>query len=393
MSTNDQSTFTLLQLPQSAPNDTTATLTEWVKPGSHWVGKGEAVAVAETTKSVFDIEAPAAGYLIPLVNAGAEAAIGQVIAVISAAEATVEQARSWLTAQEQADRSAAQDEADYARMATKKAELLAQRHQIDLQSVPAAGERITEADVQAYITARGRPAAPLPSPAWTDLVDDRFPANRVQRLLIIGGGNGAVQIIDALARLPQQRAVAIVDDNPALQGRHVAGVPVRGAIDAAAAAEWLAAGEFDAAVISISTSIPARERIFAHWKERSIPFANVIHPSSVVGMNVSWGEGNVVMALCHFGACAAVGDNNFLSAYCSIEHHCSLGSHCSFGPGVLTSSRVRIGDRVRFGTGIFIEPGVTVGADAVIASGVAIRQDIPERALLKAHQNYTLRSR
>ena len=101
-------------------------------------------------------------------------------------------------------------------------------------------------------------------------------------------------------------------------------------------------------------------------------------------MNVAWGTGNVVMALCHIGACAIIGDNNFLSAYCSIEHHNVLGSHCSFGPSVATSSRVHIGDRVRFGTGICIEPGVTIGADSVIASGLAIWQNIPERSLLKA---------
>jgi acetyltransferase-like isoleucine patch superfamily enzyme len=113
----------------------------------------------------------------------------------------------------------------------------------------------------------------------------------------------------------------------------------------------------------------------------------------VVGINVQLGEGNVVMALCHFGACATVGDNNFLSAYCSIEHHCVLGSHCSFGPGVVTSSRVHIDDRVRCGTGIFVEPGVTVGAESVIASGLAIAQNIPPRSLLKAKIGYTIRAR
>ena len=145
--------------------------------------------------------------------------------------------------------------------------------------------------------------------------------------------------------------------------------------------------------ISVSTSIPFRERIFTAWQARGIPFANVIHPSAVVGMNVALGEGNVVMAFCHFGACATVGDNNFLSAYCSIEHHCVLGSHCSFGPAVVTSSRVQIGDGVRFGTGIAIEPGVAIGAGSIIASGLAITQNIPAQSLVKAKVGYTVRGR
>ena len=396
--------FLPILLPQSGPNDVTAILVEWAKAAGERVSAGETVAVAETTKSVFDIEAPQAGHLYPLVVAGDEVAVGGVIAALSPAVASTEAAQAWLAAQQAAPERAQPDPAAGAKAATKKAELLAQRHGIDLENVPASGERITEADVVAYVTggAKGEgrgetlspsPQAPKPPPDRRDLVDGRYPANRIQRLLIIGGGNGAVQIIDALSRIPQQAAVAIMDDNAAIHGKTVAGVPVIGAIDVARAAGMLAAGDVHAVVISVSTSIPFRARIFAEWKEAGIPFANVIHPSAVVGMNVAMGEGNVVMAFCHFGACATAGDNNFLSAYCSIEHHCVLGSHCSFGPGVVTSSRVHIGDCVRFGTGIFIEPGVTIGAESVIASGLAIWQNIPARSLLKARLGYTIRSR
>lgn len=401
-------TFLSIHLPQSGPNDVTATLVEWTKAAGDYVQRGEVIAVAETTKSVFEVEAPQPGYLYPCAESGQEVAVGAVIALLSASQAADETVRAWLAAQQTHATSAAaspsaQPTAGANKLATRKAELLAQRHRIDLAQVPAAGDRITEADVLAYIAGAKsegqgaepqKPATPPPHHSTTqprDLVDDRYPTAHVQRLLIIGGGNGAVQIIDALTRIPQQRAVAIMDDNPALHGRTVAGTPVIGAIDGERAAHLRAAGEIDAAVISVSTSIPFRERIFTAWKALGIPFANVIHPSAVVGINVAWGEGNVVMALCHFGACATVGDNNFLSAYCSIEHHCVLGSHCSFGPGVVTSSRVQIGDRVRFGTGIFIEPGITIGAGSVIASGLAIWQDIPENSLLKAKVGYTMR--
>ena len=402
--------FTPIHLPQSGPNDVTATIVEWARTPGQWVQRGEVLGAAETTKSVFDLEAPAAGVFWPLAAVGAEVATGAVIAALGAEQSSQEAARAWLAEQAAAGATPATSAAAArpvtgaaggARTWTLKAELLAQRQGIDLLAVPAAGERITEADVHAYLAARavaGPAVAPSPGlpggqPEYADLVDDRYPAQRAQRLLIIGGGNGAVQILDALARLPQQRAVGILDDNAALHGKRVAGVPVLGAIDVERAVDLAAAGQFDAAVISISTSIPARARIFEQWKGRGLRFANVVHPSSVVGMNVAWGEGNVVMAFCHFGACAAVGDNNFLSAFCSIEHHCTLGSHCSFGPAVVTSSRVQIGDRVRFGTGIYIEPGIRIGADSVIASGLALTQHIPPNSLLKAHTGYSIRPR
>ena len=411
--------FIPIYLPQSGPNDVTATLVEWAKVAGHWVNASETVAVAETTKSVFDIEAPQAGYLYPLAQSGNDAAVGSVIAVLSPTPTSPEDAQAWFAAR-QTGHEPRPAEATAAKPATKKAELLAQRHGVDLTQIPAIGSRITEADVLAYVEkgtggkqrAATQPAGDMglggtaktavlpPSPQHfaaslerRDLVDDRYPTNRTQRLLIIGGGNGAVQIIDALSRIPNQTAVAIMDDNAAIHGQTVAGVPVIGAIDPVRAGGMLASGDIHAAVISVSTSIPFRARIFAEWKVAGIPFANVIHPSAVIGMNVAMGEGNIALAFCHFGACATVGDNNFLSAYCSIEHHCVLGSHCSFGPGIVTSSRVHIGDRVRFGTGIFIEPGVKIGSESVIASGLAIWQNIPERSLLKARLAYTRRTR
>jgi acyl-[acyl carrier protein]--UDP-N-acetylglucosamine O-acyltransferase len=51
-----------------------------------------------------------------------------------------------------------------------------------------------------------------------------------------------------------------------------------------------------------------------------------------------------------------VGNNNFISAMCNIEHHCRVGNHCTFGPSVIFSGGVEVCDEVKFGTGIFAEP-------------------------------------
>ncbi|MFM7582414.1 MAG: lipoyl domain-containing protein, partial [Caldilinea sp.] len=83
------SQFTSVHLPQSGPNDVTALLLEWSKEAGHWVNRGEVIAMAETTKSVFDIEAPQAGYLYPLLESGQEVAVGRAIAAISSEPSTV----------------------------------------------------------------------------------------------------------------------------------------------------------------------------------------------------------------------------------------------------------------------------------------------------------------
>lgn len=391
--------FVRVPLPQFGPNDVSAQILEWLVSEGAQVRAGEALCSVETTKSVSDVEAPAAGYVVTLVEAGASADTGQALAVVASAPASREEVARWLAEQE-AQAAAAQPATTTAQPKwTFKAELLARQQGIDIAAVPASGGRVTEADVRAYLA--GRPAAPASAPGAAgtasseahDLMDDHYPTGRTQRLLLIGGGNGAIQVLDAVAKIPGQRAVAIMDDNPALAGKSVGGVPVVGGIDLDRAVAMHREGGFDAAVITVSTSIPFRQRIFDEWHTRGIPFANIIHPSAVIGANVTLGEGNLILAFCNISACATLGDNNFISPYCSVEHHCVLGSHCSFGPAVVTSGEVHIGDRVRFGTGIFIEPHVTIGQDAVIGSGCALWSNVPAHSIVKTRPNYVIRRR
>gem|GEM_PF-543241 len=383
------SKFTAIRLPQSSPNDEYAIIGEWAKAAGDPVNVGEVICLAETTKSVFEIEATAAGYLIPMVELGRETQIGAIVAVISMEPATLEEATAWLDEQEKSANKPVANKPSTSW--TAKAALVAQRNDIDINLVPASGDKVTEADVLAYLEQASASDAEPDKQMVNDFVTDRYPSNGVQRLLILGAGNGSVQIIDALHKLPHQQAVAIMDDDSSRHGKQVAGVPIVGNIDLAQAQAMLTDGKFDAAIISISTNIPFRAKLFDEWHSAAIPFANVIHPSAVVGMNVRWGVGNVVMALCHFGACATIGNNNFLSAYCSLEHHSVLGHHSCFGPSVITSSSVVIGDRVRFGTGIFMEPRVQIGNDAVIASGCALWEKVPANAILKSKRGYIMR--
>jgi sugar O-acyltransferase (sialic acid O-acetyltransferase NeuD family) len=213
----------------------------------------------------------------------------------------------------------------------------------------------------------GGPAAALPDPLSAP--------EGVRRLLLIGAGLGATQVIDILAHDDAAMAVAVVDDQAARHGEVVDGVPVVGGMDHAV--RLFEAGAFDAAVIAISTSVPARTRLRQRCEAAGIPLANVIDPTARIAAGVSIGSGNVICAFCHFGVEARIGDNNFLSAYNSFDHHCVLGSDISTGPGCMASGLVELGDRCRLGTGIFIEPHVHLGAGVQVASGAVIVASVP----------------
>ena len=302
--------------------------------------------------------------------------IGRPMAVLSAKKIQREEVVEWLNEHLPAGEPE-RPEAGF----TKKALIVAQRLGIDISTVPpkGGGGKITEADVEEY--AQGRWHSPKQR---KNIADDIYTKNKCEKLIIIGGGNGAVQLLDVMSNLANQRAVMIFDDNPKLHGKSIMGVPIEVPVSVESAAEMHNAGKFDAAIISVSTSIEFRERVFNEWTKKNIPFANVIHPTCSIGSNSEIGVGNVVLALCHIGACARIGNNNFFSVYTNIEHHNVIRSHCSFGPGVLTSSSVQIGDRVRCGTGIFIEPHITIGPDCVIASGSILVDHVPSNSIVKS---------
>jgi sugar O-acyltransferase (sialic acid O-acetyltransferase NeuD family) len=374
-----------IKMPMVNANDDSALLCAWTKPDKSLVNKGEIIAVIETSKATIDVESEDTGYIHIFVPAGTQVLVGEIVGALCDKPDEVPE-RSQSNSEPREDRS-------IERKVTKKAELAVAKAGLDMKRVkieiPGA-ETITEANIVAYLEQHGYGSS-IAEGGGNDLVDDSYPRNRQQRLLIIGGGLGAVQVLDSLCRIEHQRASAIVDDNPDLVSKTLLGVPILGGQEAIEA--LFKKNLFDAAVVSVSTSITFRQRVDHMLRQLNIPMANIIDPSARVQRNAVLGVGNVILAYCHIGACTSIGNGNFFSPYVDVEHHCSVGDFCTFGPGVMMSSLVKIGARVKFGTGIFIEPKLVVGSDSIIGSGAILTRDIPQNSIVKTKINYSIRSR
>jgi len=379
-----------IHAPQINVNEDQMVLVEWTKTAGTRVRRGEVIAVLETSKSTYELQAEAEGFFYPFADAGITVGIGEVIAAL--AETQEQPAPPALAAPPEAIHVNGEAVPAGGKQWTKKAELLAQRHQLNLDDVARqfGGRTITEDDIRGIIDSGGKaPAAPRIE--LHDLVDDAYPANHQQRVLVLGGGMGAALVLDVILRTPSQRPVGILDDKPDLQGKAMFGVPVIGKMNDMVAL-W-DAGKFDALVIAISTLIPVREKLYQQAVTNGIPLANVIDPTAVIHQNVALGQGNVILGLVRIGTCSIIGNNNFISAYSNIEHHNRLGDHNTFGPGVMTSGDVTIGSKVKFGTGIFVEPHVQIGSDSIIASGAILTSNVPPESLVKTKANFHIQPR
>lgn len=364
-----------IEIPVSDVNSTHCILVRWFAEDGAAVRCDEVVAEVETSKSVIDVPAPDDGFLLRLHDAGSELPIGATIAQLFSSVSDLEAHRENRQAGDEPQTS----EASPKYHATQKAQNLAQQHGIDLATFTKAG-LITVRDVEQLVRSSVAEAQPLQSPLKPD--------RDVERVLIIGGGLGATQVLDIFHGDPSRSVVAIVDDASERWADQVCEVPIVGGGERLG--ELHQNRLFDSAIVAISTSVPARTKFRELCKELGIPMTNAIDHTVRMAADVKMGTGNVVCAFCHFGAGTIVGDNNFFSAYNSFDHHCILGSDMSTGPACVSSGIVKIGNRIRMGTGIFIEPYLEIGDDAQIASGAVIRQPLPARHVAKMRTSQTV---
>lgn len=357
-------------VPTTDVNSETARLIAWHCADGAQVRRNDSIATIETSKAALDLQASEPGFLLQLVPEGGEFVIAHPIGLIFASEAELDQERM--------RRAKAKKKVGHKKAAfriTRKAAELAEQNGIDLKAVKSSG-LITLKDVETAILQQAAKRAPMLAPL-------KVPAG-VERIVLIGGGKAATQIISIL-RDPQQAGravVGILDDTPSKQGSVVDGIPVIGGTTRLG--ELVQKGLVDSAVVAISTSVAARARFRAACTAAGLPLSdNIIDRSTVIAHDVQMGRGNVICALCHFGNGTKVGDNNFISAYNSFDHHNLIGSDCSTGPGCKASGSVTIGDCVRLGTGIFIEPLVSLGAQVQVSSGAIIINSVADGHIVK----------
>jgi acetyltransferase-like isoleucine patch superfamily enzyme len=382
-----------LVVEQSDLNSESALLVEWTVADGATIEAGHTVCRVETTKAIIEVPSPGRGQIFHAFPAGASVVFNRPIAYLAETAAEAEEARR--------KAQGAAKNAPPAVKATKKARQLALQHGLALEMIDAQGGLVTEKHVYATLglkpadigistsSADGRAARPyLDAPGASAAAASPALPTGAARVVVLGAGLGAMQVIDILLNDPAQRPVGCLDDDVETQGRALFGVPVWGKLETLAAA-WREK-RFDRAIVSISTNIPLRKSLAERCRALGIPLANAIDPTVRLNRGVVLGLGNVLCSQVHVGVATVLGDNNFISSHTSIEHHNTWGSHNTVGPACATSSRVLVGDEVVFGTGIFIQPGVGIGSRCRIASGAVLAQTIPADHAVKMQAQYRI---
>lgn len=196
----------------------------------------------------------------------------------------------------------------------------------------------------------------------------------MKKIIIIGAGGHGQVVADALKLMDDAEPVAFLDDNTALHGKMIMGIPVVGNNSSVHEIEH------DGIVVAVGNN-NIRKKIFADLINAGEILFSVIHPRAVISPSVKIGSGCMILGGAVINTGAEIGDDTILNTNCTIEHHNKIGAHVHIAPGATLGGEVRIGSEAMVGIGATVLPRLTIEDRALLGAGSTAFQDIPENCV------------
>ncbi|MFJ7066218.1 acetyltransferase [Streptomyces sp. NPDC101115] len=193
-----------------------------------------------------------------------------------------------------------------------------------------------------------------------------------KKLVIIGAGGFARETAQA-ALTAGMHLVGHLDDDPALWGTKVDGVPVLGGTDRV--------HELRDASFVVCMGNPRDPASRARVVERlALPerrYTTVVHPTAIVSATSTIGPGTVLLAHTVLTASVRVGRHVAVMPQTVLTHDDEIGDFATFAAGVRLGGGARIGRGVYLGAGALVRENTEIGDWSLIGMGSNVLGDVP----------------
>ena len=365
---------TLLRVPLINTNEDEVMMAEVCVREGDAVRPGDVVCVVETTKATVDVEAPGSGFVRELrVLKGRSYKVGALICAFSSTPDEVVA----LPEQE----PAAVESTPF--RATRKARELAERHQVNLESLKIPGI-ITEKEVQRFLAAHSKVPAQSGARAaarWTP--PPELGSGKHKWVVIYGAGGHARSVIDILREGKSDlRIAAAVDDSPDAPAE-VLGIPV---IGTSGELGNLRQQGVECAVLGIGSirNHARRKELYEKLLSQGFMVPNLIHPRAAVEPSATMGVGNQIFAGAILGSAVKLGDDTIINSGTVVSHDCRIGSHSHLSPGAILAGGVTVGENTLVGMGVTVYQGVRIGANVILANGTHVFHDVLDGSVVRS---------
>lgn len=211
------------------------------------------------------------------------------------------------------------------------------------------------------------------------------------KIVLIGGGTQLSYSIDIIEKQSLHTIVGIIDSEKEI-GEKIDGYEVIGRQEDIKT--LIQKYKFEGCLITIGDNY-TRKLIYEEISQRlpSIKWPNAIHPSVIIGKNVSIGKGILIMAGVIVNTNAKLGDFTNFFTRCNIEHDCVIKNYASISAGVVLGGKVIVGKFSAITLNATIFDRLTIGENVVVGAAALITRNVPDNVLIYGNPGKIIRER
>lgn len=189
-----------------------------------------------------------------------------------------------------------------------------------------------------------------------------------EKLLIIGAGGHGKVCADIAINMGKWKEIAFLDDR--LFFKKVMGLNVIGKVS-----EYHKYADEYEIFVGIGDNF-ARQNILNELKELQIKIPKLIHPSAVIGTEVTVGEGTVIMAGVVINCCTRIGIGGIINTAATIDHDNIIDNFVHISPGAHLAGNVKVGEKTWIGIGGTVKNNITISKNVIIGAGATVIKDL-----------------
>ena len=194
----------------------------------------------------------------------------------------------------------------------------------------------------------------------------------MQKKVIIIGAGGHARVIADIIKKSNDEIIGFLDDNVEIQGRTIFdGKKVLGDTSEKSVKKYSDCYF----IIGIGSN---RIRRIISEKYPNIKWYTAIHPSSIIGSDVSIKEGTVIMAGTVINTGTVVGKHCIVNTSSSLDHDNILEDYVHISPGSHLAGTVKISEGTWIGAGVTVINNITIGKNNVIGAGATVVRNVEE---------------
>lgn len=193
------------------------------------------------------------------------------------------------------------------------------------------------------------------------------------RIFLLGAGGHAKVVLDAIQKLGLSVAGIV---NPSMDApSFFSGIQVCGGDEMMGSLN----PNFDVIANGLGASPKnlLNKKVSLRWQTHGFKFLTIVHPTTIIGRHVIFGEGCQVMAGCTLQSDISIGVGVVINTASNIDHDCKIGNHTFISPSVVMCGGVEVGEDCFIGAGAILLPGVKLGKGVLIAAGAVVDKDVP----------------